>query len=183
MSRAGRKRAIIETIAPTPERIAKGDLEVTPIRYGDQRDADPHRPTVARVMQRRDDALKMLAHLLSPAEIYAAGAFARAYERTQSTVGAVNWEFSGGRGGEGLSEAKCRALGEFGALCKSVESDAVQRAIRCKLLVLVLGQRRTLSSLFPLKGRDYTTAKHMLISSIQRLTRHLETSENAVSQT
>lgn len=178
MSRVGRKR--VEVLLPTPERLAKGDIEITPIRYGDQRDADPNRPAVHRAVQRRDNPLKMLA--LTEQEIYAAYVFRRAYERTQMEVGAVNLEFSGGRGGEGLSEARCRALGEFGALCRAVENDPCQRAIRCKLLILVLGQGRTLSSLFPQKGRDFATAKHMLMSSLQRITRALEGGQNAVSE-
>ena len=178
MARAGRKP---DPNAPTPQRLAKGDVvSYTPRDFGDSKRGEL--APQFRANHRRDDPLKMLAHLLNADEIHAAGVFTLAYERTLVTGGVVNLEFTGGRSGEGLSEAKCRALGEFGALCRSLESDPCQRAIRCKLLLLVLGQRRTLSSLFPQKGRDFAVAKHMLISSIQRLTRHLEMSRNADDQ-
>jgi hypothetical protein len=166
--------------APSRFRLQHGDVaSYTPRDFGDSKRAELAPQFESRASRRRDEPLKMLAHLLGPEDRFAASVFARAYERTLPTVAAVNWEFTGSRGGDGLTAARCRALGEFGALCMAVETDPDLRLRRCKLLVLVLGQGRTLSSLFPQKGRDFATAKHMLISSIQRIARHLEIARNA----
>jgi hypothetical protein len=162
--------------APSPFRLQHGDVEQTPIRYGDQRDADPNRPTVARSRKATDNPLaQFLARkLISPEAYHAGKRFGSLWERTTRTVGAVNLDSTGGGTCDGLSYAKVEAMSEFHALCRLLGDTDHDRLTRQRVLIAVCGERRTARNVAGEGGRKCQAVSNMLVIGLERLARATE---------
>lgn len=169
MSRAGRKRA--EVLLPTPERLAKGDIEITPIRYGDQRDADPNRPAVHRARRSRDNPLdEFRARRLISDDAYRAGNRVRSlYDRATREAGAINLDSIGGGSCDGLPFKTVEAMSELHALFRQLHRDDAERLKHSRLLIAVCGEGRSIREFAGDGGRARQAASNMLIVGLERL--------------
>lgn len=169
MSRAGRKRA--EVLLPTPERLAKGDIEITPIRYGDQRDADPNRPAVHRSRRSRDNPLdEFLSRRLISNDAYRMGnRIGSLYDRATREAGAINLDSLGGGSCDGLPYKTVEAMSELHALFRQLHRDDAERLKHSRLLIAVCGEGRSIREFAGDGGRARQAASNMLIVGLERL--------------
>ena len=173
MARAGRKP---DPNAPTPERLAKGDVvSYTPRDFGDSKRAELAPQFESRVY-RKDPLAELLARgSIDRDEFNAGHAFAKAHARAIREVGAIDYDAIGGNGfADGLPLSRCIALDAFGALCLALGATDHDRLTRRRILISVACEGRSLSSLYPGKGRPLATASHALTIGLQRLAMHLE---------
>lgn len=169
MSRAGRKRA--EVLLPTPERLAKGDIEITPIRYGDQRDADPNRPAVHRSRRSRDNPLdEFRARRLISDDAYRAGNRVRSlYDRATREAGAINLDSIGGGSCDGLPFKTVEAMSELHAIFRAISRHETERLAMSRILIAVCGEGRSIREFAGDGGRARQAASNMLIVGLERL--------------
>ena len=174
MSRAGRKRA--EVLLPTPERLAKGDIEITPIRYGDQRDADPNRPAVHRSRRSRDNPLdEFLSRRLISNDAYRAGNRVRSlYDRATREAGAINLDSIGGGSCDGLPFKTVEAMSELHAIFRAVSRHETERLAMSRLLIAVCGEGRSVRDYVGGGGRACQAASNMLVNALDRMVRMQE---------
>lgn len=168
--RAGRKRAD-KVILPTPERMAKGDIAVTPIRYGDQRDADPNRPAVHRARKSRDNPLdEFRARRLISDDAYRIGnRIGSLYDRATREAGAINLDSLGGGSCDGLPYKTVEAMSELHALFRQLHRDDAERLKHSRLLIAVCGEGRSIREFAGDGGRARQAASNMLIVGLERL--------------
>ena len=169
MSRAGRKRA--EVLLPTPERLAKGDIEITPIRYGDQRDADPNRPAVHRSRRSRDNPLdEFLSRRLISNDAYRAGNRVRSlYDRATREAGAINLDSIGGGSCDGLPFKTVEAMSELHAIFRAISRHETERLAMSRILIAVCGEGRSIREFAGDGGRARQAASNMLINALDRI--------------
>ena len=174
MSRAGRKR--VEVLLPTPERLAKGDIAVTPIRYGDQRDADPNRPAVHRARRSRDNPLdEFLSRRLISNDAYRAGNRVRSlYDRATREAGAINLDSIGGGSCDGLPFKTVEAMSELHAIFRAISRHETERLAMSRLLIAVCGEGRSVRDYVGGGGRACQAASNMLVNALDRMVRMQE---------
>ena len=158
--------------APNAFRLQHGDVEQTPIRYGDQRDADPNRPTVARV--RRTSETPLLAflqrRLISP-EAYTAGqTIGRHHERIHRAGGVVDLNATGGGTSDGLSFAITHAMGELHALLRHCGATEHDRQNRQRVILAVCGERKSIREI-EIGSRARQAASNMLCIGLEQIAR------------
>lgn len=170
MSRAGRPRKA-EAILPTPERLAKGDVLISPIRYGDQRDADPNRPAVHRARKGRDNPLdEFRARRLISDDAYRTGnRIASLYDRATREAGAINLDSLGGGSCDGLPYKTVEAMSELHALFRRLHTDDAERLKHSRLLIAVCGEGRSVRDYTGGGGRACQAHSNMLVNSLERL--------------
>ncbi len=175
MSRASRAKPEPDN-APSRFRLQHGDVEQTPIRYGDQRDADPNRPTVARARKSSDNPLgEFLARRLISPEAYAVGQnIARLHERIHRAGGVVNLNSSGGGSCDGLPYAITEAMSELHAMLKRCGATDHDRLSRGRVLIAVCGERRSAREIAGGGGRACQTVSNMLCNGLEALARAKE---------
>lgn len=176
IARAERRAAKAGKVLPTPERLSVGDIEQTPIRYGDQRDADPNRPTVARSRKSSDDPLRefLARRLISEAAYFAGQQFGRLYERAIRESGAINLDSLGGGSCDGLSYARAEAMSELHAMCRMLGGSAHDQLVRGRVLIAVCGERRTIRAYAGDGGRARQQASNVLVNGLEALARARE---------
>jgi len=176
MSRAGRKRREDETILPTAERLAKGDIAITPIRYGDQRDADPNRPAVHRARKSRDNPLdEFRSRRLISDDAYRMGnRIGSLYERATREAGAINLDSIGGGSCDGLPFKTVEAMSELHALFRLLSRHDSERRNMVRLLIAVCGEGRSVREFVGGGGRACQAASNMLVNALTGLARERE---------
>jgi len=168
----GRKRREDETILPTAERLAKGDIAVTPIRYGDQRDADPNRPAVHRARKSRDNPLdEFRARRLISDDAYRTGnRIASLYDRATREAGAINLDSLGGGSCDGLPYKTVEAMSELHALFRMLHRDDAERLKHSRLLIAVCGEGRAIREIAS-GARKRQALSNMLRNALEGLAR------------
>jgi len=164
-------RAIRPTpVGPTPERLAKGDVEAFEARDYVKPGARTH---ITHRARREAEPIRQIRSL-SPQEIYAGLHFGRVYRRATATVGAIDYaDLRTTSTGESLTHARCEALSELRALWACLADTPDARNQRFAVLKAIAGERRTMDDFAGKGGRRRTAATHMLISCCQRIERHL----------
>ena len=157
--------------APNAFRLQHGDVEQTPIRYGDQRDADPNRPTVARSRRASDNPLaEFLARkLISPEAYFVGQSIGRWHELTTRGIGAVNLNGAGGGFSDGLGFSRLRAMDELNALLAHIAEPWDRQVKIGSFLVAVCGDRRTIRSIVGPKSWARQQASDMLCTYLERI--------------
>lgn len=174
MARAGRKRE--EAMLPTPERLAKGDIAVTPIRYGDQRDADPNRPAVHRARKSRGNPLDEFRgrRLISDDAYRMGNRIGSLYERATREAGAINLDSLGGGSCDGLPFKTVEAMSELHAIFRAISRHETERLAMSRILIAVCGEGRSIREFAGDGGRARQAASNMLINALDRMVRMQE---------
>jgi len=176
MARAGRKP---DPNAPTPQRLAKGDVvSYTPRDFGDSKRGElaPQHRVKSSPEPLRD------VKSLSSGEIDAGLLFGRVWLRKVAEVGAIDYEASrGGQGSGGLSHAKCEAYAQWAPLWRCLADTDDGRNYRANALLQIAALGRTVDEIAGKGGRRRTAFVHLLISCCQRLVREIERQRDARS--